>query len=178
MKPDPWIFALLACAALLGCGSSSSSSQPDDDTGSNGNDAGSDTSPANDAPVDDTTPGGDAAESGPSDVYHAPHPPLPTAKSHGGAVVAHPKIVPVVFDADPLAGDAVHARQGVARGDDPARLVEGRGAAVGKQLFEHRERSKHDFVVREDGADGRIDLVDDAGQQSADCGELMQLGGG
>jgi hypothetical protein len=105
MKPDPWIFALLACAALVGCGSSSSSSQPDDDTGANANDVGADTSPTTDAPLDDTTPPGDADESGPSDVFPAPHPPLPTAKSHGGAVVAHPKIVPVIFDVDPLAAD-------------------------------------------------------------------------
>jgi hypothetical protein len=100
MKPDPWILALLACAALVGCGSSSSpSSQPDDDAGTNANDAGADTTPTSDAPSDD------ADESGPSDVYPAPHPPLPSSKSHGGAVVAHPKIVPVVFDVDPLAGD-------------------------------------------------------------------------
>src|SRR5215831_6562624 len=96
MKPDPWIFFLLACATLVGCGSSSSSSQPNDDSGSGDNDAGVDTSPAADAPIDETTT---------SDVFPAPHPPLPTAKSHGGDVVAHPKIVPVVFDADPLASD-------------------------------------------------------------------------
>src|SRR5438105_534398 len=107
MKPMPWIFVVVfvACASLVACGSSSSSSQPSgDDSGSIANDAGDDTSPTTDAPIDDAAQS-DADASGPSDVYPAPHPPLPTSKSHGGDVVAHPKIVPVVFDVDPLEKD-------------------------------------------------------------------------
>jgi len=105
MKPLPWILVFLAAAPLVvGCGSSSSSSQPTDDSGSTANDAALDTAPTTDAPIDETS-SNDADESGPSDVYPAMHPPLPTAKSKGGAVVAHPKIVPVVFDSDPLAHD-------------------------------------------------------------------------
>jgi hypothetical protein len=104
MKPLPWILVFVACASLVACGSSSSSSQPSDDSGAPNDDAGVDTSPPSDAPIDETS-SNDSGESGPSDVYPAPHPPLPTSKSHGGTVVAHPKIVPVVFDADPLAAD-------------------------------------------------------------------------
>lgn len=106
MKPIPWIVFFLACAPLVACGSSSSSAQPDDDSGSSGVDASDDTTPSSDAPVDASDAGAEASdESGPTDAYPAAHPPLPKSMSKGGAVVAHPKIVPVVFDADPLAHD-------------------------------------------------------------------------
>ena len=94
--------SFVCCALLAGCGGSSAPGAATD----GGADAPSSIdSGVDDTAIDDTTPRSDADEGGPSDSFPAPHTPLPTATSYGGPVVAHPKIVPVVFDVDPLAHD-------------------------------------------------------------------------
>src|SRR5262249_31088247 len=80
--------------------------------------------------------------------------------------------------ADALAGDAVNRGETSASADNPARLLDAFFVGLAEQRIEHLERAKDDFGVRKDGAERRIDFVDDARQQTSDRRHLMQFGGG
>lgn len=81
------IFCAAIAVAVAACSSSS------DDAGATKSDAS-----AQDASIES---GGDAGNGGPSTDYPAPHPAAPQVHSGGGATIASPRFMPIVFTGDP-----------------------------------------------------------------------------